>query len=62
MEGFTSVLASLWATLLAPGLVALFSWWLNQKSKKQAGKKGGWQPPFFCSPGYPMKNLLLFGT
>lgn len=23
MEGFTSVLASLWATLLAPGLVAL---------------------------------------
>ena len=34
MEGFTSVLASLWATLLTPGLVALFSWWLNQKSKK----------------------------
>ncbi len=34
MEGFISILSSLWANLLAPGLVAVFTWWLNQKSKK----------------------------
>ncbi len=34
MEGFVSIISSLWATLLAPGLVALFTWWLNQKNKK----------------------------
>ena len=34
MEGFVSIISSLWAILLVPGLVALFTWWLNQKNKK----------------------------
>lgn len=34
MKGIFSILGSLWADLLVPGLIALFTWWLNQKSKK----------------------------
>ncbi len=32
MEGLVSILSGLWADLLAPGLIALFTWWLNQKN------------------------------